>query len=164
MLFRSMWKEGLDVALSSFSIHHIDVQITSEEMGSFRLTGVYGAPNVANRASVWEFYKSLVGPPQAWLMIGDFNEILSPEEKQGGRGREVWQMLAFQDFLSSADLKDLGFEGDAFTWSNMQYGQALIKARLDRAISTVDWVSLFPLYRVTHIASHCSDHHAVCVF
>ena len=45
------------------------------------------------------------------MVLGDFNEILLAEEKQGGLDRPEWQMLNFREALDFCSLKDLGFNG-----------------------------------------------------
>lgn len=50
-------------------------------------------------------------------MFGDFNEILSCTEKEGGSLRADRDMDAFRSCLDDCGLQDLGFRGSAFTWS-----------------------------------------------
>lgn len=49
---------------------------------------VYGSPIPMNRNSLWSFLKrcsaSMRGP---WIVMGDFNAILSDSERQGGVAR-----------------------------------------------------------------------------
>lgn len=52
-------------------------------------------------------------------MFEDSNVILEASEKQGGTLVENSAILEFQQFLSYASLRDLGFVGCSFTWSNM---------------------------------------------
>lgn len=53
-----------------------------------------------------------------WLVVGDFNEILTQTEKMGGKPRGDRLMESFRDALESCNLVDLGHVGDAFTRSN----------------------------------------------
>ena len=50
-----------------------------------------------------------------WLSIGDFNEIVSESEKEGGSLRPRRQMKNFLDSINWCDLRDLGFVGPRFT-------------------------------------------------
>lgn len=45
---------------------------------------------------------------------GDFNEIVSYTEKNGGKQRPKSQMASFQAMLDNCQLQDLGFEGNIF--------------------------------------------------
>ena len=84
-----------------------------------------------------------------WLCLGDFNEILSNDEKRGGVDRPQQAMDKFRDALCDFSLMDIGFEGDIFTWRN--HGKTLntyIFERLDRATANPVWCDLFPSFRV----------------
>lgn len=48
---------------------------------------------------------------EAILIMGDFNEIVSPNEKMWGPPRPYKQMDDFKMVLSSCGLQDLGFRG-----------------------------------------------------
>jgi hypothetical protein len=58
-----------------------------------------------------------------WLLLGDFNSILSPFEKSGGRNFGSSSHNDFVDFVHSNALVDLGFVGNKFTWSNHREGR-----------------------------------------
>ena len=57
-----------------------------------------------------------------WVCIGDFNEILYTDEKQGWLDRPKRQMLGFRDALDFCSLKDLGYNGYPFTLCNRHPG------------------------------------------
>lgn len=52
-----------------------------------------------------------------WVCIGDFNEVLSINEKEGRADRSSRLIANFQQCLDSNGLKDLGFTGSWFTWA-----------------------------------------------
>ena len=68
-----------------------------------------------------------------WVCLGDFNEILSSNEKNRGIPRQVTPMLAFRHTLLHCGLVDLGSKGYYFTWRNGRLGQLLWKR---------DWIDL----------------------
>ncbi|KAL7246657.1 hypothetical protein ACSBR2_001707 [Camellia fascicularis] len=53
---------------------------------------------------------------------------------------------------------DLEFKGAPFTWSNNQRGGDHVRERLDRAVATVEWRTLFPKAQVFHELLFGSDH------
>lgn len=53
---------------------------------------------------------------EAWLLCGDFNEILKPEEKLGGPIREPWSLVDFNQMVNICRLKDLPYSGNNMTW------------------------------------------------
>ncbi|KAK4397026.1 hypothetical protein Sango_1539200 [Sesamum angolense] len=95
---------------------------------------------------------------RAWLIAGDFNEILDDSEKRGGRPRPLWQVRRFREALVSIDVYDLGFEGDPFTWCNRHPEPDIIFERLDRACADSEWRHKFPNTVVRHIPTTSSDH------
>ncbi|CAM8905994.1 unnamed protein product [Rhodiola kirilowii] len=152
-----LWEENIDVSVLSFSHNHVDAVVKDQK--EFRLTVFYGEPAVSNRIIGWNLLRRLRetrGLP--WVVIGDFNEVVCSSEVQGGRGRQNWQMENFRRVLDDCDLVDLGFVGYPFTYSNRRKGDAEVRARLDRAVATVDWRRLFPRVSVRHVQLHASDH------
>ena len=55
-------------------------------------------------------------------------------------------------------MKDLGFTGHKFTWTNRRLGSAHTKQRLDRAMANRGWTEKFFVSLVSHLFSHASDH------
>ena len=56
------------------------------------------------------------------LVCGDFNTILSSEEKKGGRPFTMHEARDFQGFMEEMGLLDIGFSGLKFTWCNKRFG------------------------------------------
>ena len=48
-------------------------------------------------------------------MLGDFNEVLSSEEKYGGNQINLNRALEFKECLDNCNFLDLGFAGLKFT-------------------------------------------------
>lgn len=53
--------------------------------------------------------------PYPWLILGDFNAIISPKDKKSDRSTGK-RCKFFGDFVNTCNLQDLGFIGSAFTW------------------------------------------------
>ena len=100
-----------------------------------------------------------------WLCYGDFNEILSREEKLGGGGvpRPQRQMDGFRELVNIYGFKDLGYSGPDFTWCNMQERENRVYLRLDRALATNDWINHFNGTRVLHLVDSTSDYCALLI-
>lgn len=82
---------------------------------------------------------------------------MNENEKLGGR--PLWQKkLYMKPILQNIGAIDLGFKGKCFTWENNQEGMRLIKERIDRAFMDKNWLSMFPLTTVQHLATEFSDH------
>ena len=101
-----MWKEGAEVCFKSCSNSHVDV-VVSEGKGAhpWRATGFYGHPDTGMRSQSWNLIKSLKRQcDMPWVIFGDFNEIVHPDEKLGWLDRDARQMEGFRDCLSECGL------------------------------------------------------------
>ena len=76
--------------------------------------------------------------------MGDFNEIVSSDEKRGGRG--CFSKIGFSDWISDNRLLDMGFIGED-VWE-----------RLDRGLCSMEWRSLYAEGFVRHLPRTSSDH------
>jgi hypothetical protein len=65
--------------------------------------------------------------------------------------------------LQDCELRDLGFEGPKFTWSNRQDADTHVKVRLDRAVANGSFSGLFEDCVVENIVTTSSDHYAVLI-
>ena len=100
----------------------------------------------------------MVGGP--WLVMGDFNEILSQDDKDGGRMRNERQLDAFRNTLGNCGLNPLNYIGDRFTWiKNTEEGY--IKERIDWAMANDEWKELYPNCTLKHLDYYLSDHRAL---
>ena len=95
------------------------------------------------------------------ICIGDFNEILLANEKQGGEPRSEWQMANFQEVLDNCRLRDMGFKGAHFTWCNRRDKQDRIYVRHDHGIANQEWYDLFPHFEDHHLSFSNSNHMAM---
>lgn len=93
-----------------------------------------------------------------WLCIGDYNEILTFEEKQGRIPRPSQLMEILRSVYIQCGLVDLGYRGNKFTWRNGRHGEAFAQERLDRARATIEWRTLFPNNKVFHLQAYHSNY------
>ena len=82
------WKRDLALTIKSYSFCHIDTIVNEGTLEAWRFTGFYGAPETHNRCHSWNMLRTLARQfSLAWCCAGDFNELVSLSEKQGGRPR-----------------------------------------------------------------------------
>ena len=139
------WKSEIVVDVQTFSNLHIDVIINQGADDTWRFTGFYGDPNTTSQKNSWVLLRALSHCSSlSWVCMGDFNEILFADEKQGWLDRPERQMQGFRDALDYCRLKDLGFNGYPFTWCNRKPGDQNTWIHLDRSVATVEWILRFP--------------------
>lgn len=94
-----MWKDSYQVVVLSSDKRIIDLRISIGST-SFFLTLVYGDPVKARRREVWDRLTQIgLGRDDAWMLAGDFNELLSNDEKSGGAVREESSFWDFRDMV-----------------------------------------------------------------
>ncbi|KAL0008379.1 hypothetical protein SO802_009881 [Lithocarpus litseifolius] len=158
------WKKDFDLKIESSSLNHIDVIIKAGKENAWRFTGFYGAPETQLRSESWNLLRDLDGQsPLPWLCAGDFNELLKSHEKLGGRLRSYGQMQLFREALDECGLFDLNFIGKKFTWFKHYPNGGSVWERLDRAVCTAEWFSLFPATKVRTLSCVSSDHNPIII-
>jgi hypothetical protein len=71
---------------------------------------LYGEPRWEDKYKTWDKLRELYnGLNLPWVVIGDFNEILFSNEKEGGNPRPLNFMQAFRDALADCNFDDLGY-------------------------------------------------------
>lgn len=98
---------------------------------------------------------------EPWVCLGEFNEILSIDEKRGGRQRPERQIQQFKDALDDCGLMDLGFKGPKFTWFRRNGNGAGIFERLDCGVANPAWINTFHEGYIQHLTAASSDHRPI---
>lgn len=113
-----MWKNHLNIWIKSSSSNHIEAEVSKiGKPGVLTFVGFYGKPWLDNKWESWRLLNWLGATnPNNVLYCGDFNEIISNEEKLGGGPWSTSHMSQFWNILHTLSLKDLGFTGYPFTW------------------------------------------------
>lgn len=106
-----LWKKGVKVDLQSYSSNHIDVRVqTPNNSQPWRCTGIYGVADQSLRHQSWDSLRSLAsGGDLPWVVGGDYNEILSNDEKEGGSLRASSLIEGFRAALVDCALTEVGF-------------------------------------------------------
>lgn len=75
-------------------------------------------------------------PNSPWLLVGDFNSILSLEDKHDGAAVSTCETTDFRSCCSDHGLANLNYTGYQFTWSN-----GSVWSKLDRVLANSSWSS-----------------------
>ncbi|GER44467.1 retrotransposon protein [Striga asiatica] len=118
-------------------------------------TLVYASCARVGRYDLWDTMREIAeimeGSP--WMVSGDFNIFLHPDECIGGQSDRSAEILDFAQAVADCKLIDAGYEGSPFTWE-----RAGVKKRLDRALISEAWTRVFAVTTVTHLPRIKSDH------
>jgi hypothetical protein len=103
-----------------------------------------------------EWFKNNEMPDETkWLVVGDFNLIRTPQNRNKPRG-SISKMFAFNEAISSLSLVEIPLKGCKYTWTNKQQDPVL--ERLDWFFSSNSWVSSFPNTCASVLSRDTSDH------
>ena len=159
-----LWKADVIVDTHTYLPNHIDARIHMQASPLWRLTGIYGHLKEQCKTETWRLMRQLHARASLpWICLGDFNEILASDEKNGGIRRPMAPMLEFRHTLFHCDLVDLGFNRYCFTWRNGRDEDVFVEERLDRAVATTEWKEMFPRAKVSHLFASYSDHDPILI-
>ncbi|RVW15899.1 hypothetical protein CK203_073125 [Vitis vinifera] len=144
----------VDIQRGVFSISCIFKN--NEDGFMWMFTGVYGPTLRRERESFWEELGAIKGIWDGpWCAAGDFNAILSPEERNRG-GRMNSNMRRFLEIIEDLELKDVPLVGGPFTWNGGVNNQTF--SRLDRFLFNEGWDNHFGDVRQCVLPRPVSDH------
>ncbi|XP_060969593.1 uncharacterized protein LOC133036849 [Cannabis sativa] len=160
-----LWKDNVDVNLLNYNINIFDCYMKCDNGPSWHFSAFYGASETHNRIHTWKLLERCkdVAPLMPWLVIGDFNEILSNENKHGGALRCEQQMDKFRSVLDICYLYEQPFDGDPFTWIKGRHNVNAMKERLDWCFVNDQWSNTFQPILTKHLDYYKSDHRAITV-
>ncbi|CAN1129383.1 Putative ribonuclease H protein At1g65750 [Linum perenne] len=151
-----------DPLVVTFDIVEFDTQFihakgTNGDGSSFFITAVYASPRATSRVLLWDALKRLaVGLNDPWVVIGDFNSVLSSGDRVGGSPFNRARSKSFIETVDICGLLDIPFSGPKFTWS-----RNALQVRLDRALVNSAWIQSCPDSSVLHLTKIKSDHRPI---
>ncbi|KAL0912002.1 hypothetical protein M5K25_017943 [Dendrobium thyrsiflorum] len=162
-----LWKELKSlgsVRLRTHSRKEASSQVVVGELnivndGVWLVATVYESNDCYKRRSLWRCLEMYLGNNIPTIISGDFNCILSQEDKRSGKKFSLSQgaqdMLAF---MRNYDFHDVGVVGPRYTWCNNKSGRARVLERLDRCILNSVALGRVKLAVVRHLTRVASDH------
>ncbi|XP_074291821.1 uncharacterized protein LOC141618626 [Silene latifolia] len=93
-----------------------------------------------------------------FLIVGDFNQVEFESDKLSANKRVISGAYDFNLWRVSIELVDIPFKGLRFTWCNNRKGDKRVYERIDRALGSKDWFSLFPNTGIKYYPIQNSDH------
>lgn len=78
-----LWGHQAHRQVLNYSRNYINLEISDATRNQWRITGFYGYPNKSRRRASWDMIRNLSNlSPLPWCIIGDFNDMLSSEDKR----------------------------------------------------------------------------------
>ncbi|KAM1072792.1 hypothetical protein FF1_018011 [Malus domestica] len=114
------WKDDSQVILVKSEDFVIEVRLWDENKKCHCcLFSIYANIDDKKRRDQWVcLSKQIEKDRDRSLIIGNFNDILCNEEKEGGNYRMTSSLRDFREFVARNEFMDIGYEGCPFTWRN----------------------------------------------
>lgn len=90
--------------------------------------------------------------------------MLYPEDKRGRLPHPEWLFRGFRDAVMDCDLFDLPLTGYQFTWHKSLGTEHSIEQRIDRALASATWMSMFPNCKLLNLVAPFSDHSPILLY
>ena len=117
------------------------------------IINIYNPCSIDGRDDVWKniiaYWEGINLPT---LIMGDFNEVLSPEE----RGSQIISqegVADFYNFIQEMKLMEISPSNGFFTWF---HGKR--RSKLDRCLVNPEWIQIFPHLSLSILNRSVSDH------
>lgn len=103
------------------------------------VTMIYGFNTRELHKGLWQELNNIVlGINFPWIIIGDFNVVLSPQDRQAGNAVIMVNIKDFQECIQNIRVIELPWKGNYYSWSNKQNVQDIISSRIDRAFGNYE--------------------------
>jgi exonuclease III len=152
----------LSLVSTSHNSYNLTTRLASTTSDiDFSVTNVY-APSDHNLTSAFatemlSLAAAVTGP---WLVIGDFNLICYPSDKNNSNfDRSL--ATAFNSLIRDSSWMKLPLRDRLYTWTNAR--EVSVLARFDRAFFNSDWDAAFPNSHLSSLPCPVSDHHPIMV-
>ncbi|XP_062089161.1 uncharacterized protein LOC133795724 [Humulus lupulus] len=129
----------------------------------FYITFVCGYNDEVGIGSLWqEIVDSASNIDEAWMILGDFNEILYSKERVGNKTNKK-PSERFRYCLLHCQMEDLKYSGCFYTWNNKQQAEDRVCSKIDRAVVNPKWADAFPNSKVVFLPKGAFDHCPILV-
>ncbi|XP_070052661.1 uncharacterized protein [Nicotiana tomentosiformis] len=131
---------------------------------SFEITFVYVLNTKEERRILWEdlvIHSRTCRKP--WLVLGDFNSILSAEDRIGGNKVTWADVVDFNNCVMECDLLELPAQGNRYTWSDKHYKQRFF-SKIDWIFIKEEWFHTLPDCAARFLPEEINDHCPTKVF
>ncbi|XP_026451256.1 uncharacterized protein LOC113351500 [Papaver somniferum] len=148
------WNSSLSkpVVISSSS------QAITVKVGDVMVTVIHAASITADKIVLWEEMIEISQMNYPWMIIRDFNVVLSYDEKVEGRRPLRVSMQDFRDCLESCNLIQSTRTGIKYSWCNNRVGKKRILCDLYKAFYNLKWLEKYDGWSYKVCVKGTSDH------
>ncbi|GKC42719.1 RNA-directed DNA polymerase, eukaryota, reverse transcriptase zinc-binding domain protein [Tanacetum coccineum] len=122
---------------------------------------VYASNSNNERKDLWDIlrvHKNIVNK-HSWVLMGDFNVILRPEEQSNGSSVLSMEMCEFRDAVNTLEIEDLCSSGFNFTWTkSLKNPLTATLKKLDRIMINEEFVLMYKDAHAIFLPYLISDH------
>ncbi|XP_071735225.1 uncharacterized protein [Rutidosis leptorrhynchoides] len=134
----------------------------------FYCSVVYASNNDTRRKLLWNDLCTFNGivNDRPWIIIGDFNVSLHPEDRDSGPSIVTSPMHDFRDCVNSIEVDDINQSGFFYTWNQKPHATGSSKGvlkKIDRAMGNQGLISHFPRVSAEFQPYGLSDHTPIVV-
>ncbi|XP_019241489.1 PREDICTED: uncharacterized protein LOC109228125 [Nicotiana attenuata] len=115
------------------------------------------------RESLWRDLRQINAQAQeTWLLSGDFNNILSSEDRIGSPITTI-ETQGFKDVIDALQLTPLRAKGWHYTWTNKQGTGSRVYSKIDWALGNYWWIQQYGHVEADFMNPLVSDHSPILI-
>ncbi|XP_019228283.1 PREDICTED: uncharacterized protein LOC109209465 [Nicotiana attenuata] len=127
------------------------------------MTVVYGYNAMEQRKDMWKKLQNLAPGKQPWLISGDFNAMLTPQDRISKVPMTLADIHDFAKWYHNLYLTEIPWRGEYFTWTNKQQGDDRVRSRLDIIFGNDCWMMQHGHLTVNFEDPFISDHASMLI-
>ncbi|RYQ81729.1 hypothetical protein Ahy_B10g100346 [Arachis hypogaea] len=157
-----LWKSNINIDVYEWCDNYIKASININNVMKWQGVFVYGNPVFQKRRKLWrELTVSNRNREEPQAVLGDFNDILSQDEKVGLHPQPKIYLDSFRKFVDDNSLIDIDLKGSRFTWYSNPRNNFVTRERLDRVLVNWKWLNLHQNVVLKAAPAISSDHYAL---
>ncbi|XP_019254970.1 PREDICTED: uncharacterized protein LOC109233537 [Nicotiana attenuata] len=98
-----------------------------------------------------------------WLIIGDFNSVLTVDDRVNGIQVHQTEMIEFQNCDDDIGVGQITKRGSRFSWSSKRDSEVRIYSHIDWAFGNVDWFNAYNGVEAIYMLPGSSDHTLIMI-
>ncbi|XP_019248341.1 PREDICTED: uncharacterized protein LOC109227596 [Nicotiana attenuata] len=153
----------MNILVSHMQLVHCKVE-DKESQFACEITFVYGMNTQQERQELWRILKQINSSiTEPWMVIGDFNAILSVHDRVNGLPVKQSEMEDFQNCIQEIGLGQLSKKVCTYSWCNKRGEKERIYSLIDWAFGNDLWFMKYGKLEAYYHISECSDHSPIII-